>query len=246
MNEFIERLGWVLVHSLWQFALVALLAIEELRGRSTVLALGAADGSLLSRVRRIVGSNVDQASVPFGSGWLACLLTLGLVLIIGFGTFVSTRAESENDPKESRKTEGDLRSNPAAGSGDPRRAPVKVESPVADDRQARSEEVFARKASLDVKDLPLSQALGRLIDWNLYPGVFRELRGGALSLSTIEAMQERTAKALPDWLKPVYGHGLLAKLDDDNQVFSITAGDGLTDELLARLHTLPKHLGLNS
>ena len=26
MNEFIERLGWVLVHSLWQFALVALLA----------------------------------------------------------------------------------------------------------------------------------------------------------------------------------------------------------------------------
>ena len=26
MNEFVERLGWVLVHSLWQFALVALLA----------------------------------------------------------------------------------------------------------------------------------------------------------------------------------------------------------------------------
>jgi hypothetical protein len=26
MNPFVERLGWVLVHSLWQFALAALLA----------------------------------------------------------------------------------------------------------------------------------------------------------------------------------------------------------------------------
>ena len=33
----------------------ALLAIEELRGRKTILAVGAADGSLLTRVRRILG-----------------------------------------------------------------------------------------------------------------------------------------------------------------------------------------------
>ncbi|MFM9960869.1 MAG: hypothetical protein ACKV2Q_06550 [Planctomycetaceae bacterium] len=173
---------------------------------------------------------------------------------------------------------------------------AKVESPAAADRQgqetlaeraARSEEVFARKVSLDVKEMPLrealaklaqaarvplkldepalkkaeldleepvtvafkdeplSSALGRLIEWNLHPGVFRELRGGALSLSTIEAMQERTAKALPDWLKPLYNNGLHANLDDDNQVFSITAGGALTDELLARFKTLPKLRELN-
>src|SRR4029079_2061638 len=33
----------------------ALVAIEELRGASPILALGAADGSLLARIRRIVG-----------------------------------------------------------------------------------------------------------------------------------------------------------------------------------------------
>jgi beta-lactamase regulating signal transducer with metallopeptidase domain/WD40 repeat protein len=37
----------------------ALVAIEQLRGGSSVLALSAADGSLLSRVRRIVGLNTD-------------------------------------------------------------------------------------------------------------------------------------------------------------------------------------------
>ena len=40
MNEFVERLGWVLVHSLWQFALMALLAgvtVQALRRRSAAL-----------------------------------------------------------------------------------------------------------------------------------------------------------------------------------------------------------------
>ena len=40
MNEFVERLGWVLVHSLWQFALMALLAgvtVRALRRRSAAL-----------------------------------------------------------------------------------------------------------------------------------------------------------------------------------------------------------------
>ncbi len=170
-------------------------------------------------------------------------------------------------------------------------AQAKVESKPAEpqkgneslaDQTARSEEVFERKVSLDVKELPLrealaklaqaarvplkldepalkkaeldleepvtvafkdeplSSALGLLIDWNSHPGVFRELRGGALSLSTIEAKQERTEQALPDWLKPPYNHGLLANIDDDNQVFSIYASGALTDELLARFKTLPK------
>ena len=132
----------------------ALLAIEELRGRSTVLALGAADGSLLARIRRIVDPNGYRAPVTLGSRWLACLLTFWLVLAISFGTFVSSHAEvkpptadrdssagrrspghalgpteglpnSDDGSTESGKTEGDLRSNPAAGSGDPRREPGK-------------------------------------------------------------------------------------------------------------------------
>ena len=40
MNEFVERLGWVLVHSLWQFALMALLAgvtVQAMRRRSAAL-----------------------------------------------------------------------------------------------------------------------------------------------------------------------------------------------------------------
>lgn len=31
-NPLLERMGWVLVHSLWQFALVAALAAAELAG----------------------------------------------------------------------------------------------------------------------------------------------------------------------------------------------------------------------
>ncbi len=169
----------------------------------------------------------------------------------------------------------------------PRIATAPRETAQAPNAAARSEAVFARKVSLDVKelplrealaklaqaarvplkldepalttaeldldepvtvafrDVPLSQALGLLIDWNFHPGVFRELRGGALSLSTLEAMQERTAQALPDWLKPLYNRGLLANLDDDNHVISISASGALTDELLARLKTLPKLRELN-
>ncbi|MBC7816110.1 MAG: M56 family metallopeptidase, partial [Planctomycetaceae bacterium] len=59
----------------------ALLAIEELRGRSTVLALGATDGLLLSRIRRIVGFNSDRAA---NSPWsVLCLVTSCLAAVFG-------------------------------------------------------------------------------------------------------------------------------------------------------------------
>lgn len=57
----------------------ALLAIEELRGQSALLALGATDGSLLSRVSRIVGSQSDTDAARWNDRWpvpfvgLACL-----------------------------------------------------------------------------------------------------------------------------------------------------------------------------
>jgi beta-lactamase regulating signal transducer with metallopeptidase domain len=59
----------------------ALLAIDEMRGQSTVLALGANDGSLLSRVRRIVGINSDRAANPLWS--MLCLATCCLGVILG-------------------------------------------------------------------------------------------------------------------------------------------------------------------
>ena len=150
------------------------------------------------------------------------------------------------------------------------------------ENHAKPEEVFARRVSLDAKELPLREALAavaraarvplrldesalaetkldlnalvtatitdeplsdallRLMDWNEYQGVYRELRGGALFVTTVQAAQERTERVLPDWLKPVYNQGLLVTLVDDNQIASVTAGEAMTDELLARLKTLPK------
>ncbi|HEY2250788.1 MAG TPA: M56 family metallopeptidase, partial [Planctomycetaceae bacterium] len=53
-----------------------LVAIEQLRGQKTVLALGAADGSLLSRVRRIVGVGYDRAADERSSAALFGIATL--------------------------------------------------------------------------------------------------------------------------------------------------------------------------
>ncbi len=72
----------------------ALLAIEELRGRSSVLALGVADGSLLACIRRIVGIGrepIDGSqswSARMGGGWLGGLVTLVLILGVTCGSIV--------------------------------------------------------------------------------------------------------------------------------------------------------------
>ena len=57
----------------------ALVAIEQLRGRNSVLALGANDGSLLSRVRRIVGFNSAGNDALAVERWPAVLLALALI-----------------------------------------------------------------------------------------------------------------------------------------------------------------------
>lgn len=91
-----------------------------------------------------------------------------------------------------------------------------------------------------IKDEPLGDALGSLIQWDRHVGVFRELRGGKLHVTTIQARQADIERHLPDWLKPHFNHGLLATLDDDRNVVAITAGEAMTDELLGKLNTLPK------
>ena len=81
----------------------ALLAIEELRGCGTVLAVGAADGSLLARVRRIVGlhSDLEYKSLWPALSLIACCFGAVLVTsVLGW----SGQADSGND-QPSRQTE---------------------------------------------------------------------------------------------------------------------------------------------
>ena len=77
----------------------ALVAIEQLRGRSTVLALGANDGSLLSRVRRIVGLKSDQG---VRSPWsLLSLVACCLAVVLAIGVFnFRGSAQAGNDSQE--------------------------------------------------------------------------------------------------------------------------------------------------
>lgn len=91
-----------------------------------------------------------------------------------------------------------------------------------------------------IKDESLANALGELIHWDQHLGAFREVRGKKLVITTLTARQEEIARHLPEWLQPPYNRGLLARLDDDNQVVSITAGEVIDDELLAKIKTLPK------
>jgi hypothetical protein len=97
-----------------------------------------------------------------------------------------------------------------------------------------------KPVSVKFENVPLAKAIGLLIDWNAHPGVLREVRRGKLVLTTLEAWQARIAGKLPEWLKPLYNKGLLARLDDDDEVVAVTAGAVVTDELLSKLKTLPK------
>lgn len=94
--------------------------------------------------------------------------------------------------------------------------------------------------SVAITGEPLHDALGRMIDWQAHPGVYREVRGSALVLTTLQATQVRTMRHLPEWLKPLHGHGLLATVDDAGGVITLTSGEVMTDELLAKLEALSK------
>jgi beta-lactamase regulating signal transducer with metallopeptidase domain len=50
---------------------------------------------------------------------------------------------------------------------------------------------------------------------------------------------EEVERALPEWLKVHTNRGLLASLDGDGNVVSVTAGEVLSDELLGKLKELP-------
>jgi hypothetical protein len=52
--------------------------------------------------------------------------------------------------------------------------------------------------------------------------------------------QEEIKRHLPEWLAPHFNRGLLASLDQDHNVVTISVGEILSDELLGKLKTLPK------
>lgn len=58
----------------------ALIAIEELRGRGSVLALGVSDGSLLARIRRITGQPDERSGLSIGAT-LALVISLSAILL---------------------------------------------------------------------------------------------------------------------------------------------------------------------
>jgi Leucine rich repeat len=45
---------------------------------------------------------------------------------------------------------------------------------------------------------------------------------------------------LPDWLRQLYGNGLVARLDEDHQVIEISTDGRADDDFLAKLKTLPR------
>jgi len=94
--------------------------------------------------------------------------------------------------------------------------------------------------SASFERLPLAKTLGRLIDWQSHFDLMNELRHGKLVLTTLTACQARTAAHLPDWLKPLYTYGLVARVDDDGEVVELSTGNVMNDQLLARLAALPK------
>lgn len=89
----------------------ALLAVEELRGTSSVLALGMADGVLLSRVRRLFGG--DRAAARSTDRWPAALVSLagvGVALAISMSWSLAAKDEpaKQQPPGAVAKLPGDI------------------------------------------------------------------------------------------------------------------------------------------
>ncbi len=85
----------------------ALIAIEQLRGQNSVLALAATDGSLLARIRRLVGLNSQgNVSSPV-ERWPAAILSMALIGIIFLLTLnwsLSAKDEIQNSAGPDEKT----------------------------------------------------------------------------------------------------------------------------------------------
>jgi uncharacterized protein (TIGR03067 family) len=85
----------------------ALIAIEQLRSQSALLVLGASDGSLVSRVRRIIDREADLNAVRLNGRWpvalfsLACLgVAIALPISLGLVAKGEPASINSSPPKE--------------------------------------------------------------------------------------------------------------------------------------------------
>ena len=96
----------------------ALVAVEESRGPSPLLAVGVTDGSLLARVRRIAAAGPDRAALNWGDRWpllslgMTCTLLAATALWVGVGS--ASDQPSERDAATHAAEPGGAVNEPAA------------------------------------------------------------------------------------------------------------------------------------
>jgi hypothetical protein len=98
----------------------------------------------------------------------------------------------------------------------------------------------AESVTITIEDKPLAEALAALAPWEKLFGTVWRIRDGKLVITTLRAERDRYVRRLPEWLRPYYGHGVVASLDDEDNVVSIAVGQIVSDDLLAKFKILPK------
>lgn len=93
----------------------ALLAVEELRGQRPLLALGAAGGSLLSRIRRIADATPAHRAATWADRWPAALLGLALFGLVCLASVNQKLAAKDEAPEPAGREAA------AAANGDVRK-----------------------------------------------------------------------------------------------------------------------------
>ena len=95
--------------------------------------------------------------------------------------------------------------------------------------------------TMELKDVRLEMALQQVIASLGDANINFALEDGKLLVSSLNTLNERLAQKLPEWLRPLHNRGLLARINDDQQVIEVSVGSSVAnDELLAKLKTLPK------
>ncbi|MCY2963253.1 MAG: carboxypeptidase regulatory-like domain-containing protein, partial [Planctomycetota bacterium] len=110
------------------------------------------------------------------------------------------------------------------------------------DREALQAASFDGNESREIHahDRPLGEVLRELIRWNENPEVTIEFRDATVTLTTHSAQATRLKARLPEWLRPLYGNGLIAQLDASGEVTSLSVNGIADDAFLENLKRLPK------
>jgi hypothetical protein len=243
----------------------ALVALEELRGAPAAWAVGAGGGSLAARVRRLFEPRHHRSSGGgmAGLSLLAVSIVASVVWAAGPGEEIFdptpvTPIDAEPQSVDAEPIEANLEQSTPL-----RERSVSLNAQAMPLRDALAEICRQVDLSLDLDEAALAAAgldsgaavtltlvdesfeqamarLTQLLNQGRFTGAFWEIREDRLVISTIVAKQQRILEQLPDWLQQVYNRGLLAEVDEVGNVVSVTAGSVVTDEILAKLATLPR------